>query len=182
MSKDFKKSHDDDEAYMLGYNDAKEGKEAKPFSEKVEAVDKYKDDPSHKAKVKKSISMLNSVAKRHNQLAKAATEAPIPEVVEKGMPASIASAIAKRQFRMHQHTAGSARPQPEVGTNRVRTEHEPTPVVPIRTVALEIPEGGKGEILKACKCGYMVKSGSKCPKCAAAAKITESTDFRFPNS
>ncbi len=72
--------------------------------------------------------------------------------------------------------AGTAQEQPEVGTNREQDLQEPR-VVPVRKAT---PEQGslKGELLASCgSCGYMVKSGSECPRCSQAHGMTEALPY-----
>jgi hypothetical protein len=106
--------------------------------------------------------------------------------IAKSLTASTVNSLAKRNQVEARHAdalaaadaykAGIAQEQPEVGTNREQDLQE-TPVVPVRKAT---PEAGslKGELLDPCgSCGYMAKSGSKCPRCEQAHGILEAVPY-----
>jgi inorganic pyrophosphatase len=95
------------------------------------------------------------------------------EEVEKGLRAQQALGMA-RAYRLHDFYAGTAQPQPAIGTTRRANEWEP-PVVPVRKVETPPDEVSKGalEQFVTCGCGIIHKSTNACPRCRDAHSIKE---------
>lgn len=92
------------------------------------------------------------------------------DAMGKALRSSAIVGIARRA-RMDEYSAGVAREQPVVGTNRERGEFEP-PVVPVRVVETPQPTYATPESLTDCnQCGYVYKSLEKCPRCTRIASL-----------
>lgn len=117
-------------------------------------------------KSQSSIDMIKSLDSRMQDEVSKSKKA-IADEIEKGLKAAVAYSMYKNSPDYYK--AGIARPQPHIGTNRTRGEHE-TPVVPVRRVVA--PEKAPMESAAFERCavhGYMHKSSSECPMCVGTA-------------